>query len=369
MQVIFDCTTLSEWTGHATGIQRVVTEIGRELIRCLNNAKLGIFSGNGRCSSYSVEERIIGDEIQLASGDIVISAGHDWDYPDHHRELLSLKNRGVRLGFLFHDTIPILFPFCYRPGFYTSFRQWLNMSIPAADIAFAVSQNTLRDVIAYTEEAGFPVPPAHIIRLGDDIPSSGKAPSVAIAGKASHKFILSVGTLEYRKNHVVLLNAYRYMIDELGYLPPKLYIVGKKGWLDSDIEYQVANDVRLKGLVEVLQGLSDADLQCLYRSTLFTVYPSFYEGWGLPVAESLRFGKPCIASYSSSMLEIAPELTRFAHPMLVNEWVQQIRELADDPILLMEETLRVKSNYIPTSWSQTAAQMHAALIEHYPELA
>jgi glycosyltransferase involved in cell wall biosynthesis len=369
MKVVFDCTALSNWTGHATGIQRVVAEIGTELIPCFATAQLGTFSAHGRCFSYSIANRKSGEEIRLQKGDLVISAGANWDFPDHHKVLLSLGQQGIRLGFMFYDTIPILLPFSYGPGFSSIYEIWLNESIGAANIAFAISQNTRRDVIAYAERAGLRVPPVHVVRLGDNIPTAGEIPSATIAVKAMSSFILSVGTLEYRKNHIILLNAYRYLIDEMDYQPPKLYLVGKKGWLDGDIEYQVANDVRLKGLIEILQGLSDSDLQCLYRSALFTVYPSFYEGWGLPVAESLCFGKPCIASRSSSMLEIAPELTRFAHPMLVHEWAQQIRELADNPELLAKETASVRSGYNPTSWAEAAAQLRAALLTNYPELA
>jgi glycosyltransferase involved in cell wall biosynthesis len=368
MKLVFDCTALSNWVGHATGIQRVVAEVGAELTRCLPGTQLGVFSGDGSCRVYSIDRRAIEGMIELETGDLIISAGSNWDYPEHHRGLLTLRDKGIKLGFLFYDMIPALLPFSYGPGFSAVYEKWLQESLAACDIAFSISENTKRDITAYAKQHGFQVPPVHTLRLGDEFPSSTDKPSDSISAKAAERFIMSVGTLEYRKNHIVLLNAYRYMLQDLGYIPPKLYLVGKRGWLDHDIEYQVANDPRLHGRIEILQGLSDADLQCLYEKALFTVYPSFYEGWGLPIAESLCYGKPCIASPTSSMCEIAPGLVRHAHPLLMTEWVEQIRDLTDNPEKLKEETARVKSGYQPSGWDQTAQQMRLALVKNYPEL-
>ncbi len=166
----------------------------------------------------------------------------------------------------------------------------------------------------------------------------------------------------------MLLNAYRYMVDVQGYRPPRLLIVGKKGWLDHDIEYQVENDPRISGLISILQGVTDADLHHLYSNSMFTVYPSFYEGWGLPVAESLCFGKPCIASGSSSMLEIAPGVVKHANPFLLNEWVSAIREFADNPSLLKRANESVLLDYKRVDWVDTANSMIDVLLERYPSL-
>ena len=92
----------------------------------------------------------------------------------------------------------------------------------------------------------------------------------------------------------------------------------------------------------------------LYKRCLFTLFPAIYEGWGLPVAESLKHGKPCISSNTSSMVEIAPHLTRFASPYSIEEWADQIEELLFSPDQLTSETNRICSEYIPTKWTETA---------------
>lgn len=368
MKVIFDYSALANWTGHATGIQRVVSEVGRALQRQLPNTHLGVFGDDGDCQDYVPEGKKITRKIPLEKGDIIVTAGSNWDYRELHEGLLSLGKRGVRLSTLFYDVIPVLFPFFYGPGFSPIYEKWLNESLSASDLSFTVSENSRRDLEQYAISKGINCQDIHVIRLGDDVPISTAPVSESITSITGSPYILSVGTLEYRKNHVQLLNAYRYMLERWGYTPPKLYIVGSKGWLDHDIEYQVANDGRLNSLVEILHGISDSDMRYLYEKSLFTVYPSFYEGWGLPVAESMCIGKPCIASRSSSMVEIAPSLVNYADPYLVNEWAAQIRGLAENPKRLNDEARHIRNTYVRRSWDETAIQIKDVLLQYYPEL-
>ena len=368
MKIIFDCTVLSYWRGNTTGIQRVVTEIAKQLKKHLPGTHLGFFTDDADCFHYSIDDRKVTSRILLAKGDLVFTAGHNWDYPDHHERLLALKKNSILLGTLFHDTIPVLFPFLYKSDFVFQFEKWLKESLEASDIGFAVSSNTKNDIQHYAKVNGIHCPRMHVIRLGDNVPDYSTSRSFLISKKTEETFILSVGTIEYRKNHILLLNAYRYMIERMNYYPPKLYLVGRKGWLDHDIEYQLNNDFRLRNCIEILSDVSDADLRHLYQQAMFTVYPSFYEGWGLPVAESLRFGKPCIASRSSSMLEVAPGLVRHADPYLLQEWVQQILELSDSPTLLREESEYIHRFYQPYSWFECVDKIKKVLIQHYSQL-
>ncbi|MET4694123.1 glycosyltransferase family 4 protein [Endozoicomonas lisbonensis] len=369
MKVIFDCTALSNWHGHATGIQRVVSEIGKELKIFMPKAYLGLFREDGFCYNYSLESRTTSEILTLNTGDIVITAGSNWDYPSHHKRLLSLDEQGVSLCTLFYDIIPVLLPFSYGPGFASVYEEWLKETLKKSAVGFSISENTRVDLEYYSETNNIQCPPVYVVRLGDDIPDSTTSPSDVILEKTVSPFILSVGTIEYRKNHVLLLNTYRYLIERMNFQPPKLYLVGKKGWLDHDIEYQITNDILLNEYIEILHDISDADLKHLYQESLFTVYPSYYEGWGLPVAESLCFGKPCIASRSSSMLEIAPGLVRHADPFLVQEWAEQIRTLVEDSSLRQNESKHISNNYQRNSWTESAKKIKMVLLQHYPQLA
>src|SRR5438045_6658259 len=96
---------------------------------------------------------------------------------------------------------------------------------------------------------------------------------------------------------------------------PHLVIVGGVSWDGENTERFFKQDRRIEGLVHILDEIDDAALDRLYRNCLFTVYPSLYEGWGLPVGESLNYGKICIATNTSSVPEIAPALTDLLDPL------------------------------------------------------
>lgn len=368
MKLIIDCTPLANWVGHPTGIQRVIIETGGRLCDQLSTAYLGLFNGAGVCLKYDLASRATGEVLEIEQGDVIIAAGSNWDFPEHQCRLMALRRSGVKIVTLFHDIIPMILPFSYGPGFSEVYKSWFIETLAASDLTFSNSENTRNDIIGYAKSHNLHCPEVHVVRLGDEIPTSGDSPMARIVKETDKPYILSVGTLEYRKNHILLLNAYRYMLDTLGYRPPRLLIVGKKGWLDHDIEYQVDNDPRLSGLISILRGVTDADLQHLYINTMFTVYPSFYEGWGLPVAESLCFGKPCIASGTSSMVEIAPGLVQHADPFKLDEWVAAIRAFADNPAMLMQATEAVRTDYVRADWDVTANSVRDVLLKRYPAL-
>jgi hypothetical protein len=107
--------------------------------------------------------------------------------------------------------------------------------------------------------------------------------------------VLCVGTIESRKNHLALFQAWKLLLEE-GFEPPPLIWVGRPGWRVEDLLAQLAATRSLDGRIRLLHGVSDPELVALYRGALFSVFPSFTEGWGLPVGESLALGTPCLAS-------------------------------------------------------------------------
>jgi glycosyltransferase involved in cell wall biosynthesis len=365
MKILYDCTVLSKWQSHPTGIQRVVEELGKALLTCIPNFHLVLFDDKSECSEYSIDQNKTGIKLKIEPGDLIFSTGHDWDYIDHFLLLQKHINNGALFGVLFYDIIPIKFPLTYTKDFVSRFEFWFNKTISTVNFAFAISLNTAQDITEFLKFNNLPKLNIHVLRLGDNFktPINDEPLSCSLSEKISRPYILSVGTVEFRKNHITLLNAYRFLLEDIGYTPPKLYIVGKQGFLDGEIKYQAENDIRLKGLVEVIHGLTDVELSHFYASAMFTVYPSIYEGWGLPVAESFFYGKPCIASKSSSMLEIAPKFTRFAHPLEAEEWANHIKILSENPALLKAESFKIKSEYIKVGWIDTAIQIRELLFQ------
>lgn len=361
MKIIFDCTTLTNWEGKPTGIQRVIRELGLSLSNVMPENITAVFDELGKCYTYCLESKTIGDMLSLDSGDMIFASGHDWDYLAHFSHLCKYSEKGINIAFLFYDIIPLKFPFTYKKEFVERFEYWLRSALGLAKMCFTISCSTRNDLLDYANKLNLNIPEINVLRIGDNLPQSNHTITDMMARRIKEPYIFSVGTIEYRKNHIILLNTYRYMIGTLGVEVPKLYIAGRQGLYDANVRIQVEGDPVLSNKVEILSGLDDSDLVTLYKSAMFTVYPSIYEGWGLPVAESLNYGVPCITSRSSSMVEIAPELTPFADPLMTNEWVDKIGRWISHPEELLQAKINVKNNYKKTSWNDSACYLRDCL--------
>ena len=144
------------------------------------------------------------------------------------------------------------------------------------------------------------------------------------------------------------------MLDELPYDEvPTLVFAGRIGWLVEDLMHQISNTDHLGGKLVIVEGPSDADLASLYKGCLFTLFPSFYEGWGLPVTESLALGKPCLISNRSSLPEAGGKLARYFDPDNLHDAYEAVRSVLADPADLARWEDRVRREFKPVPWSAT----------------
>ena len=129
-------------------------------------------------------------------------------------------------------------------------------------------------------------------------------------------FVLCVGTLEIRKNLCGLSrrSGAACVADPAPRASARLVLAGRPGWLNEDFERLMAATGNLGGWVRVLHGPTDAELDHLYRNCLFTVCVSLKEGWGLPIGESLAYGKTGVVSGVSSMPEVGGDLVEYCDP-------------------------------------------------------
>jgi hypothetical protein len=135
--------------------------------------------------------------------------------------------------------------------------------------------------------------------------------------------------------------------------------------------HKIEKDPMVAGRIAIVDDASDRDLAWLYGNCRFTVYPSFYEGWGLPVAESLAYGKYCIASSTSSLPEVGQGLIKHIDPLDFVAWYDEVEGLISDRAKLARLETRIKSDYRPVTWNESgdrflrevlsmAARLHAA---------
>ncbi|MGQ9862755.1 MAG: glycosyltransferase family 4 protein [Thiobacillaceae bacterium] len=247
-----------------------------------------------------------------------------------------------------HDTIPALFPQWFPPIMGTRLRRWLRRGVGAADALITDSHHTAADVHRLFPGLTAPVYP---IPLGSFL--EGTQAQVS----AGPTYILSVGTLEPRKNLARVLEAYALLARARPELP-RLVVVGGPGWGDTSLA-DLARVLGVAGQVDLAGFVPDDALPNLYAGAALLVYPSLYEGFGFPVLEAMSMGCPVVTSNRSSLPEIAGDAAICVDPDTPAAIAQAIGWLLDDPVLaqrLRREGLRRARLF---SWERCANETRA----------
>lgn len=299
-------------------------------------------------------------------GDVLLALGSPWSRADYADIVRGLQRKtGMRFGLLVYDLIPLLRPEFCDHHLVRIFTAWYGSVLPLADRVFTISRATAADVSAFAARHGLALRSApRPVPIGTGFPAgAGQEPPAPLpAGLAPGSYALAVSTIEARKNHVLLFRVWRHLLDSRPAASvPKLVFAGRVGWLVADLMQQIANTRNLDGHLVVVPEPSDAELAALYRGCRFTLFPSLYEGWGLPITESLGFGKPCLSADRTSMPEAGGALARYADPEHVGAWVEAVGRLIDDPDGLAAWEARVRREFEPVPWSATAAALRDGL--------
>ncbi len=300
-------------------------------------------------------------------GDVLVVLGSPWFEQEYAEMAGYARGRlGLRLAVLVHDVIPVRRPEWVDRGTVRVYRNWYRTVLPLADLVLGNSQATASDTENWCARDSIPlVGPVRVLPVGTGfgaVSARGGAPAPLpeslLVRLGRRPYVLFVGTIEARKNHLLLFRAWRRLMDEMGpEQVPDLVFAGKVGWLVNDLMNQIENSRNLDGKLHVIQGLDDASLHALYDNCLFTVFPSFYEGWGLPVSESLAAGAPCICSNTTSLPEAGGTLARYFDPFDLDDAVSVIGNAIRDPHGLADWRARVRREFVPVGWDRTAAAL------------
>ena len=294
---------------------------------------------------------IANHQIEFTEKDIVLVLGKPWDNPSMESALINAKaDKGFKLVQVVYDLIIPLYPHLHHPTLYKSYTQYIFEAIYGSDLLLPISKCTQKDLEIFAKSLNLTMPKTKVIRLADEIgitTDNITKPDIRI----ENKFIACVGTIEIRKNHNLLYYVYK-LAEQRGIELPQLVIVGTRGWLTSDLQYLVENDPKIKNKIIILDNINDKGLSWVYENCMFSVYPSFYEGWGLPVAESLAIGKVCIASSVSSIPEIAGDMLDYFTPYDAGACLDLIVKYLDPTILKQKEN-QIEQAYKSTNWDDT----------------
>ena len=291
----------------------------------------------------------------FAAGDVYLSMGLDWDQKDLAYLYAQKRALGFKAILFCYDVIPVTLPHLCVGDVAAAFAHYFANVAWCADEVLCISECTRGDLRRLLDELGTPQPSLSVIKLGCQLPvGADEIVSSEVAEVLERPYILFVSTIERRKNHETLYRAYTRLLDRGETNLPQLVFVGMPGWGVQDLMADLRFDYRTKPLIRMLNNVSDADLARLYSHALFTVFPSLYEGWGLPVAESLAAGKFCLASSAASIPEVGGELVEYVDPWDVPAWAERLHWYITRPDVVAQKEAAIRQHYRPTSWTTCA---------------
>jgi len=282
--------------------------------------------------------------------DVYFSMGLDWEYNDLGALYAERKRVGFRTVLHCYDTIPVLLPHLMSFDARQHFARYFTDLAHAADRVAAISECSKQDFTRLMGELGGPVPPVDVAILGTeiDVPQARVQPPATRL--AEREFVLCVSTIEARKNHEQLYHVWDRLAGRHGDDTPLLVIVGMVGWGVGDLLFKLRTNPHMKNRVVIFDNLPDGELVWLYRNCLFTVFPSHYEGWGLPVVESLAFAKPCICSTAPAVLEAAHGMAQAVDPLDTPAWCEAVETLWRDAALRETIAAGLRDGFRPPTW-------------------
>lgn len=300
----------------------------------------------------------LGSPLVFPRGAYLINLGTSWwlqNYFLHVRQAKELY--GIHYIPFVHDMIPIMTPEHCTVPLTQDFISWALGVFSHADYFFTNSEASKRDLVAVAATLGHTLSDdrIHVVRLDADF---RKEQSLAVPatlrrfGLTEGGYVLFVSTIESRKNH---LGAFKAWLELMDRHPASsvltLVCVGNRGWLNDQVFAQLDASPKLRSRVRMLSKISDADLANLYRGCAFTLYPSSYEGWGLPVTESLSYGKPALLSDASSLPEAGGAFADYFPQGDQPALVAAIERLMFDLDYRREREAFIKAEFKPRSWA------------------
>lgn len=309
------------------------------------------------------------EAVKLRPGDTCVIAGSFWGTDTAIDLLRECNKQGVYTAIYFYDLLPVTHPEFFDSNLANTFRQSLFQTLLLLDFALCISKFTTRELQRFIAENGLRPMPAQAVTLAhafkDVLPvgvedADDKPWPSAIAALRNRSFVLCICTIEIRKNHRYLFDAWKALIAD-GEEMPDLVLVGRPGWRVNDLMAQLDTTRYLHGRIHVVHDLSDAELATLYRHCSFTVFPSFAEGWGLPIGESLSYGKLCIASNTTSMPEVGGDLVEYIDPMNLRSGIETLRRVVRDPKWVAEREAAIRDSFQPKLWDQVGADFIASI--------
>jgi glycosyltransferase involved in cell wall biosynthesis len=276
---------------------------------------------------------------------------------EHSSLIEGLKTAGdLKLVYFVHDILPSLLPAYFPDDAEDRNRRRMEN---AARLADAIIVNSQATALSFKGRFGRNLAPGKLVvaplgvTLGKDAGTSGRSP----AGP----YFVMVGTIEPRKNHLLVLNLWRDLYAEFGQETPRLLLVGSRGWKNHDIIEMIERNAPPRGMVEELGRLPDAAVAGLLKGARALLLPSFAEGYGLPLAEALSHGTPVLCSDLPVFHEVGAGIPDYLAPTAPEAWRAAVLDYAGAHSPRRDAQLRRLSSWSPPSWARHFAVVDETL--------
>lgn len=371
MKIYIDVSNLI-LVNYITGIQRVVREV---TTRMLERSDLDIILLNyvsGTDKFYIVDNSSFYDYFKAKApnkprfnmqnpitvkdfepGSAFFDFDSTWNSPYKRSTLLpELKKQGLKIITYVYDIIPVTNPeYCHSNTIY-NFLDYLGATLKHSNAIIASTQSTLDEIDKLASELHIVPPAGSISWLGSDFQKEARSEKIqkeAIDAAGIRKYILTVGTIEPRKNHKVLLDAFD---QELFGENLSLIFAGRIGWNIEEFEKRVRKHPQFNKKLFMLTDLNDASIDYLYQNALFVAFPTYNEGFGLPMIEAFERKTPVIASDCDVLKEVGGDFCEYFNPNSPAEFIKIVKRYLhseDD----YKELCKRLDQYVPFTWSET----------------
>ncbi len=272
------------------------------------------------------------------------------------------RRLGLRTACLIHDLLPLDYPEYFKRGWERRYRRISDNAAKLFDTVVTVSEataNSLRTYLRTKRRRTLPAVAIRIAALGARaFPQTGFRPSLV----GERPYFVILGTIEPRKNHLLLLNLWARLAVKLP-RSPKLIVIGSRGWENEQVVDMLERSSRLRGLVEEHRGLSDLEVGAWLCGARALLLPSFAEGFGLPLAEALTSGVPVICSDIPVFREVGGDVPEYLDPHDLQAWNDAVLEYSRPDSSGRAAQLERLARWRVPSWAAHFATVESLLDE------
>lgn len=324
-----------------------------------------LFSPDGRRRTVVPPNSALGAELIFSRADTLVVTSAWGDFNIETVRALKAKSE-FQLVMLCYDIIPLQFPQFYKAHDVSGFREHFHVAFAIADLTIVSAERIEADVRAYCEGNRIGLRQTAVVGLGAEVAAKSARSTPLPSGLATGRFALFVSTIEPRKGHGLLYRVWRKLLD--AGVPQendfKLVFVGRPGWLVNELLDQIRSDNALGNTLLMLPNANDETLATLYHDAAFCLYPSLYEGYGLPVAEAFSYGKAVISSNRGALPEVVGDFSPCLDPADEAAWYSTIKEWIIDPAARAPYEHALRTRYSPRTWKEAGSQFFQTVAAH-----